>query len=63
MPNSDQAESIGPSKIIQVSVCDTFLMITGDEGLFDKLVWRWSLGGVDIVITDTRELVFMLWFR
>ena len=33
MPNSDQVESIGPSKIIQVSVCDTFLMITaGDEG-------------------------------
>ena len=29
---SDQVESIGPSKIIQVSVCDTFLMITGDEG-------------------------------
>ena len=32
VPNSDQVESICPSKIIQVSVCDTFLMITGDEG-------------------------------
>ena len=37
MPNSDQAESIGPSKIIQVSVCDTFLMITGDEGFVLKI--------------------------
>ena len=24
--------------------------------MFEKIVWRWSQGGVDIVITDTREL-------